>query len=235
MRAATIWCFNQAPAVSQPSITFSVTVMAGTSMKCWWIMPIPAAMASRGAWWASGRPSNVMLPASARTMPNNTFISVVLPEPFSPSSPTMRPAGIETSMPRFARTGPNDFSIPRITSMTRAKRRRLRAAARVVLARLHLEVAGRELLLEAVDLGDDRRRDGGVERPRLVVEQVGAVRALRVVAVRLVAARQLARLEIADGRHVHLVPLLVDVRQHAVGRDRRVTEGAAGGPHALFL
>ena len=53
---------------------------------------------------ASGRPSNVIVPASARTMPNSTFISVVFPEPFSPSRPTIRPAGTERSMPRFART-----------------------------------------------------------------------------------------------------------------------------------
>ena len=31
-----------------PSATFSVTVSVGTSMKCWWIMPIPAAMAEAG-------------------------------------------------------------------------------------------------------------------------------------------------------------------------------------------
>ena len=31
-------------------MTFSVTVMASTSMKCWWIMSMPAAIASEG--WA---------------------------------------------------------------------------------------------------------------------------------------------------------------------------------------
>ena len=34
--------------VSSPSITFSVTVKTGTSMKCWCTMPMPPAMASLG-------------------------------------------------------------------------------------------------------------------------------------------------------------------------------------------
>ena len=33
---------------STPSTTFSATVKTGTSMKCWWTMPMPAAMASPG-------------------------------------------------------------------------------------------------------------------------------------------------------------------------------------------
>src|SRR3954469_10268346 len=112
-----------------------------------------------------------MVPASAGTRPNSTFISVVLPEPFSPSRPTIRPAGIETSMPRFARTAPNDFSIPRISSMARETKTGSGAAARVFFRGLHGERAGRELLLEALDLGDHRGRHGGVERPLVVVEQ----------------------------------------------------------------
>ena len=33
---------------SLPSITFSATVKGGMSMKCWWTMPMPAAIASPG-------------------------------------------------------------------------------------------------------------------------------------------------------------------------------------------
>ena len=33
---------------SVPSMTFSATVKTGTSMKCWWTIPMPAAMASPG-------------------------------------------------------------------------------------------------------------------------------------------------------------------------------------------
>ena len=35
---------------------FSVTVCEGTSVKCWWIMPSPRAMASRGELKATGLP-----------------------------------------------------------------------------------------------------------------------------------------------------------------------------------
>ncbi len=39
---------------STPSITFSATVNTGTSMKCWWTMPMPAAIASLGRWIFGG-------------------------------------------------------------------------------------------------------------------------------------------------------------------------------------
>ena len=105
-REATTAGASQRPSSRQPSITFSVTVIAGTSMKCWCTMPMPAAMASRGERTWSGRPLNAMAPASAATIPNRMFISVVLPEPFSPSSPTMRAAGTVRSTERLARTAP---------------------------------------------------------------------------------------------------------------------------------
>ena len=41
----------------RPSATFSATVSVGTSMKCWWIMPIPARIASAGEWKTCGLPS----------------------------------------------------------------------------------------------------------------------------------------------------------------------------------
>ncbi len=54
------------PVSSLPSITFSATVKTGTSMKCWWTMPMPAAMASPGPVkdWTS--PSRTIWPSSAR-------------------------------------------------------------------------------------------------------------------------------------------------------------------------
>ena len=41
----------------RPSATFSATVSVGTSMKCWWIMPMPARIASAGEWKTCGLPS----------------------------------------------------------------------------------------------------------------------------------------------------------------------------------
>src|SRR6267143_361929 len=200
-------------------MTFSVTVMAGTSMKCWWIMPMPAASASRGVWPSSRCPSNSMRPASGRTIPKRMFIRVVLPEPFSPRSPTMRWAGTTSSISRFARTEPNDFEMPVMRSIVAPAQRRLGAAAGVLLHGLHLQLARGELLLEAVELGGHARGHGGVERALLRVPQVGAARGRGVVAI----------------GHVDVGPLLVDVGQHTLRGDGGVAERAPDRVGALVL
>ena len=45
---------------------FSVTVCVGTSAKCWWTMPTPAAIASRGERKSTGLPKSRISPASGR-------------------------------------------------------------------------------------------------------------------------------------------------------------------------
>jgi len=115
IRAAIAVRRRTRPASGQPSMTFSTTLIASTSMKCWWIMAMPAAIASRGRWPASGRPRKTMLPASGGSMPKSTFISVLLPEPFSPSSPRMRPGWTSRSMPSLALSAPKQRTIPRIS------------------------------------------------------------------------------------------------------------------------
>ena len=50
---------------STPRTTFSATVNTGTSMKCWWTMPMPAAMASRGEVNVRATPSTRISPSSA--------------------------------------------------------------------------------------------------------------------------------------------------------------------------
>jgi hypothetical protein len=45
---------------------FSATVITGTSMKCWWTMPIPSAMARVGESIVTGRPSTMTSPSSGR-------------------------------------------------------------------------------------------------------------------------------------------------------------------------
>ena len=57
-----------------------------------------------------------MLPASGLIMPNSTFINVLLPDPFSPSSPRICPGCTSRSMPSLARSGPKQRTIPRICS-----------------------------------------------------------------------------------------------------------------------
>ena len=41
---------------STPSTMFSATVITGISMKCWWTMPIPRSIASRGELIVTGLP-----------------------------------------------------------------------------------------------------------------------------------------------------------------------------------
>ena len=49
MRARAVRVSRRTPRVgSLPSTTFSSTVRLSASMKCWWTMPIPSAIASAG-------------------------------------------------------------------------------------------------------------------------------------------------------------------------------------------
>ena len=48
-----------------PSATFSATVSVFTSMKCWWIIPIPCAIASAGEAMLTGSPFSLISPSSA--------------------------------------------------------------------------------------------------------------------------------------------------------------------------
>ena len=49
---------------STPRTTFSQTENTGTSMKCWWTIPIPALMASPGSLKLCTTPSMTISPAS---------------------------------------------------------------------------------------------------------------------------------------------------------------------------
>ena len=53
------------PVDSLPSMTFSATVKTGMSMKCWWTMPMPAAMASPGPVKCCTSSSSTISPSSA--------------------------------------------------------------------------------------------------------------------------------------------------------------------------
>ena len=54
----------KAPRSRCASARFSATVMPGTTVKCWKIMPRPSAAASRGLAMARSRPSTITLPVS---------------------------------------------------------------------------------------------------------------------------------------------------------------------------
>src|SRR5450631_1199158 len=103
---------------SCPSMTFSATVNTGTSMKCWWTMPMPAAMASPGPAKVTGTSSTRISPASGLYIPYRTFIKVLLPAPFSPSSAWISPGSTVRSMWSLATRDPNLLVMPRSSSFT---------------------------------------------------------------------------------------------------------------------
>ena len=77
--------------VSAPRIRFSATVIDGTCMKCWCTIPRPAAMASPEEVKWTSFPSTKICPSVGASMPNNIFISVDFPAPFSPTSAWISP------------------------------------------------------------------------------------------------------------------------------------------------
>src|SRR5689334_12424601 len=128
-----------------------------------------------------------MVPESARTIPKSTFIKVLLPDPFSPRSPTILPGGIVRSMLWLARTRPYRLQIPRISSM-RTKTRSLSAdeldsAARILAGHRDLQLAGRKLFLERFELGNHLGRNHRIEFSVLRIAQLGAGAPLAVQAV----------------------------------------------------
>src|SRR6266511_427689 len=118
---------------SIPRTAFSATVNTGTSMKCWWTMPMPAAIASAGlfkrtGWssmWISPSPTVRSMPSLATTPGNRLVI------PLS-SSFKLPPQG----GPRggSSRSGPP------------------RPCALLVVLRLHRDRARDDALLDGVDV-----------------------------------------------------------------------------------
>ena len=59
------WCHRTTAGTSSRAITrFSATVMLGTSVKCWYTMPMPSAWASCGESIARSRTPTTIWPAS---------------------------------------------------------------------------------------------------------------------------------------------------------------------------
>src|SRR5680860_51872 len=81
-------------------------------------MPIPAAIASPGPAKTTGSPSSRISPSSGSRRPYSTFISVLLPAPFSPSRQWISPGSTTRSMWSLATSEPNRFVTPRSSSFT---------------------------------------------------------------------------------------------------------------------
>ena len=80
-------------------------------------MPMPCAAASRAFFMRSGSPSSVSEPVSGRCVPASTRISVDLPAPFSPISPTTSFGLISMLMSFSACTPGKDLLMPVAASM----------------------------------------------------------------------------------------------------------------------
>src|SRR5947209_17221866 len=179
---------------------FSATVITGTSMKCWWTIPMPSSIATDGDPISTGRPSIRISPASGLYRPYRTDISVDLPAPFSPSSAWTSPVTTSKSTRSLATTEPNFFVIP---LSSRAGGRGCGTAGCVWLlhqeCRRRIDLSGLHLRDDALDL----RREWRARRVDLADPDTA------VVDVLLQIARELAGLQILDRREHAGVDLLL--------------------------
>jgi hypothetical protein len=92
-----------------PRRKLSRTPSCGKSSGSWWSIPIPRRIASAGDVIWTEAPLIRTWPLSGMVKAERTFISVLLPAPFSPRRPRIVPASATRLMPSFARTGPKDL------------------------------------------------------------------------------------------------------------------------------
>ncbi len=98
-----------------PRNTLSAIERSGTKLSSWWITTTPASSASRGRRGANGAPSSTISPSSGRQTPASTFISVLLPAPFSPTRPSTSPRWSVMPTRSSASTPGKRFEIARIS------------------------------------------------------------------------------------------------------------------------
>ncbi len=82
-------------------------------------MPMPAARASRAERRRSAAPSSRIAPSYSACTPAMIFISVLLPAPFSPTSPWISPSRSVKSTPWSASTPPKALPMPSSSSIVR--------------------------------------------------------------------------------------------------------------------
>ena len=97
---------------SRPSRMFSATVRCGQSDSSWWISATPRWLASCGEAGRYGSPDSRISPSSGCSAPARTFISVLLPAPFSPMSAWTCPARSANDTPSSATVGPKRLRMP---------------------------------------------------------------------------------------------------------------------------
>ena len=97
---------------------FSATLRLGRRFSSWWMYATPRAMASAGPRGRNAAPARRTSPASGKTTPPSTFMSVDLPAPFSPTIPSTRPTGRERQTP--FRTGIPENALETRSTSSRA-------------------------------------------------------------------------------------------------------------------
>ena len=98
---------------STPIQTFSSTVCGPTTSTSWNTGTTPASSVARGDFtWSRRRPAISIVPLSGRCTPARILTSVLLPEPFSPTTAWTSPARASNVHSRSACVRPNAFARP---------------------------------------------------------------------------------------------------------------------------
>ena len=96
---------------STPIQTFSSTVCGPTTSTSWNTGTTPASSVARGdLTWSRRRPAISIVPLSGRCTPARILTSVLLPEPFSPTTAWTSPARAANVHSRSACVRPNAFA-----------------------------------------------------------------------------------------------------------------------------
>ena len=93
-----------------PRKTFSATLSVGTMLSSCWTTAMPARSARCVLPSTTSSPSMRMVPRSRRYMPQRILTKVLLPAPFSPTSPITSPRRNSKSAVSSATTSPNDLA-----------------------------------------------------------------------------------------------------------------------------
>ena len=98
-RASSAKSMPAGPPISRPMKMLSRTLRFGARLSSWWMMEMPRSRASDDEEKTTGSPRSSIAPEVGLMTPDNIFISVDLPAPFSPNSVVTRPARMSKLTP----------------------------------------------------------------------------------------------------------------------------------------
>src|SRR5580700_2470329 len=141
------------------SLMFSSTVWRCSGRECWNTMPAPIRAIRCDGQPATSVPLMRTDPASGRSMPMMSFITVDLPEPFGPISPRIFPASMESDISLTATRPPNRLVRPLTSRCASAA-----MSVRFLAARQQAEEAARKKQ-------HDKKRHGEHDEIRQVADR----------------------------------------------------------------